>query len=93
VRNLSSQSGQVNFKVSGLEGVIGDEVVADAGVIGDLVVADAGVTAEEGERSGAVDAKLRSVFAEPGVALDCGLEAAFCCCSKSLICGDGDVAI
>jgi hypothetical protein len=59
VRNLSAQPRQVNFKVSGLAGLVDREVVADTGVI-----------AGDGDSSVAVDAKLNSVFAEPGVALD-----------------------
>jgi hypothetical protein len=85
VRNFSVQSGHANLHVSRVEGVMGDWVVADAGVV-----------AEEGEEdvglSGAVEAKLESVFAEPGVVLDCGLEIAFWGLSEELFCGDEDVA-
>jgi hypothetical protein len=86
VRNFSGQSGQLNLLVSGVDGVMGGWVVADAGVV-----------AEEGEDdvglSGAVEAKLDSVFAEPGVVLDCGLETALWGLSEELFCGDDDVAV
>jgi hypothetical protein len=69
VRNFSGQSGHANLHVSGVDGVMGDWVVADAGEVAEEDEEDVG-------SSGAVEAKLESVFAEPGVVLDCGLELA-----------------
>jgi hypothetical protein len=85
VRNFSGQSGHANLHVSGVESVMGDCVMADAGVVAEEDGEDVGL-------SGAVEAKLESVFAEPGVVLDCGLEIALWGLSEKLVCGDKDVA-